>query len=170
MLPLNDCHTIPDIEFFLSTNILCFVSIDAEQPIRLSVTLCNMLYLVTLILLAPCCRCATEEYVEILPLSQQRLGIRWKAFSFINHPLLNLECKTIVCLKSEVTKDCDRSCDSAKPDVRRRRRKRDAVRTVRDVYWIQSPPFVLTEPRVHPSGETMTPYDALGRNTTEHCK
>ena len=67
-------------------------------------------------------RCAVEETISIYPLSNFRMGFRFKPFKFVGHNLLYVHCNALVCRVEDNTRLCDRSCDNQKPDTSRRKR------------------------------------------------
>ncbi|KAK7497043.1 hypothetical protein BaRGS_00011779 [Batillaria attramentaria] len=60
--------------------------------------------------------------VSVYPLSPMLWGFRFVPFSFAGYDNVTIQCSTIVCRKSEVSKTCDRSCKNKKPITRRKRK------------------------------------------------
>ncbi|KAK7107257.1 scavenger receptor cysteine-rich domain-containing protein DMBT1-like [Littorina saxatilis] len=107
------------------------------------------------------------------PLALNRFGFRLQSFVFDNYPVVRLECDAIVCIKTDKSASCDRSCNSAKPDTDRRRR-RDVVGstdgTDHTVYSVTSPLIYvlnltngLTPPRM--AVTPANPIQATGKET-----
>ncbi|XP_076436805.1 scavenger receptor cysteine-rich domain-containing protein DMBT1-like [Babylonia areolata] len=129
---------------------------------------------------------ADPNTLEVYPLSKVKIGLRLQSFIFVNHPIVILQCSAIVCLTSEVTAECDRTCNNSKPAVsgsgsgsgggsggkRRRRDVSDAGSGVsggKTVYTVRSLPVVLVVPPITgptaPSPST-TPFTTTTTNTT----
>ena len=73
-------------------------------------------------------RCSEEDSLTFYPMSNDKFGFRFKPFKFVGHEILYIHCDAIVCLASDVSKECDRSCDNAKGDNSdKKRRKRSAL-------------------------------------------
>ncbi|KAL8611816.1 hypothetical protein ACOMHN_053537 [Nucella lapillus] len=134
---------------------------------------------------------ADRATLEMHPLSQVKMGMRLQSFSFVNYPLVVIQCNTIVCLTSEVTSECDRSCNNSKPapaasgGTGRRRRdvsgsegsgsrwRRDVSEGAgggaagsKTVYTVRSLPVVLVvQPRSPPTNST-TPSTTTTTTTT----
>ena len=108
-------------------------------------------------------RSTLEEY----PLSQDRFGLRFQSFVFVGYPYVVLDCAAIVCLTSEVTSECDRSCNSAKPTASSGssgRKRRDVLEesngeTDKTVYRVFSQRImVVVEPMTSSTGECLLPF------------
>ncbi|KAK7094765.1 uncharacterized protein [Littorina saxatilis] len=89
---------------------------------------------------------ADRATLETYMLSDVKVGLRLQSFVFVNYPLVVLECEAIVCLNSEATAECDRSCNNSKPTPtpatgRRRRDVSSLVPPSRTVYKVSSLPF-----------------------------
>lgn len=88
-------------------------------------------------------KCVTEQTLEVHPISNFKFGLRFQPFIFVNYPNVVLECAALVCLQTEVSEECDRSCNNAKPTpaptpapTGRRRRSVEA----RPVYRVHTQP------------------------------
>ncbi|KAK6195640.1 hypothetical protein SNE40_001026 [Patella caerulea] len=86
--------------------------------------------------------CPNEPTLGFFPLSQIKFGYRYQPFMFVNNPLVFLHCGAFVCLVEEETAECDRSCNTTKPDATARR-KRDVTATTRTKYYIDSGPMMV---------------------------
>ena len=91
-------------------------------------------------------RCPAERSrLETYPLSKVKFGLRFQSFVFVNYPYVQLECDAIVCLTSEVTTECDRSCNNSKPVNSNGRKRRDVLETSnsRPVYRVFSQRIIV---------------------------
>lgn len=92
------------------------------------------------------CRCQNDPTLGFFPLNSTSFGYRYQTFKFVNFDQVFLHCKAFVCLVSEKSAECDRSCNSTTnttPAPSGRRRREAIVRTsyTKPIYHIQSPPL-----------------------------
>lgn len=92
------------------------------------------------------CRCQHDPTLGFFPLNSTSFGYRYQTFKFVNFDQVFLHCKAFVCLVSEKSAECDRSCNSTTnttPAPSGRRRREAIVRTsyTKPIYHIQSPPL-----------------------------
>lgn len=92
------------------------------------------------------CRCQHDPTLGFFPLNSTSFGYRYQTFKFVNFDQVFLHCKAFVCLVSEKSAECDRSCNSTTnttPAPSGRRRREAMVRTsyTKPIYHIQSPPL-----------------------------
>lgn len=81
----------------------------------------------------PSVRCVVKDStLEVYPLSLSKFAMRLQPVLFVGKPTVALVCNAIVCLDSEVTQECDRSCNNSKPVATRRRRAAES----RPVYTV----------------------------------
>ncbi|XP_025112753.1 deleted in malignant brain tumors 1 protein-like [Pomacea canaliculata] len=73
-----------------------------------------------------------DSTLEVYPLSLSKFAMRLQPVLFVGKPTVALVCNAIVCLDSEVTQECDRSCNNSKPVATRRRRAAES----RPVYTV----------------------------------
>ncbi|CAL1533536.1 unnamed protein product [Lymnaea stagnalis] len=102
-------------------------------------------------------KCSQESTLSFYPLTNFKFGFRFKPFKFTGYDLLYLHCDAIICLASDNTRECDRTCNNTKPNTTtsttgRRRRSADQYHLSAD-----SPPIVLYS--VIPVTERVTPKD-----------
>ena len=93
-------------------------------------------------------RCPAERSrLEMYPLSKVKFGLRFQSFIFVSYPYVQLECDAFVCLTSEVTAECDRSCNNSKPVNSNGRKRRDVLETSnsRPVYRVFSPRIIVVD-------------------------
>ena len=93
-------------------------------------------------------RCVSDRStLEVYPLSQVKFGLRLQSFVFVNFPYVVLECGAIVCLTSEVTSECDRTCNNSKPtpSPAGRRRRDVSLETMnsKTVYTVHSQRIIV---------------------------
>ncbi|XP_005100727.2 deleted in malignant brain tumors 1 protein [Aplysia californica] len=69
-------------------------------------------------------KCSQEPTLSFYPLSHDKYGFRFKPFKFVGFDLLYVHCDALVCLKSDLTQECDRTCNNEKPGTTGRRRRR----------------------------------------------
>ncbi|KAK3804433.1 hypothetical protein RRG08_021017 [Elysia crispata] len=90
-------------------------------------------------------KCPKEESISIYPLSNFRMGFRFKPFKFVGHDLLYVHCNALVCRVEDNTQLCDRTCGNQKPVANgKRRRKRALFNKINFV--VTSPVIVLYDP------------------------
>lgn len=91
-------------------------------------------------------KCQNDPTLGFFPLNSSSFGYRYQTFKFVNFDQVFLHCKAFVCLVSEKSAECDRSCNSTTnttPAPSGRRRREAIVRTsyTKQIYHIQSPPL-----------------------------
>lgn len=91
-------------------------------------------------------KCQNDPTLGFFPLNSTSFGYRYQTFKFVNFDQVFLHCKAFVCLVSEKSAECDRSCNSTTnttPAPSGRRRREAIVRTsyTKPIYHIQSPPL-----------------------------
>ncbi|RUS81695.1 hypothetical protein EGW08_010557 [Elysia chlorotica] len=92
-------------------------------------------------------KCPTEQSISIYPLSNFRMGFRFKPFKFVGHDLLYVHCYALVCRAEDNTRLCDRSCGNEKPvGSGKKRRKRALFDKVN--HLVTSPVIILYDPLV----------------------
>nr|KAG5706609.1 hypothetical protein BaRGS_005679 [Batillaria attramentaria] len=91
-------------------------------------------------------KCPVETSLKILPFNRTMMGYRYNVFQFVNYSEVTIECDAIVCLNTEDTDVCDRSCTNDKPPPsygRRRRRRRRQADTEHPVIRVFSGPVYI---------------------------
>ncbi|XP_070189520.1 scavenger receptor cysteine-rich domain-containing protein DMBT1-like [Littorina saxatilis] len=99
-------------------------------------------------------KCLVDDQTSATyPLSKNRFGFRFQSFVFERYDTVRLECDAIVCLKTDQSASCDRSCNSAKPDTDKRRRRQvfDISGTDHTVYSVFSPLIHVVNPTNGPT-------------------
>ncbi|BFZ20267.1 hypothetical protein BsWGS_23306 [Bradybaena similaris] len=62
-------------------------------------------------------KCRVEDSLTFYPLSNFQFGFRFKPFKFVNYDVLYIYCDSIICLASDNTQECDRTCANSKPNA-----------------------------------------------------
>ncbi|XP_070182796.1 scavenger receptor cysteine-rich domain-containing protein DMBT1-like [Littorina saxatilis] len=84
-------------------------------------------------------RCLMQPTISATyPLNNNMFGFRIQSFAFLNAPQVVLQCDVIVCLATDGTAQCDRSCNSNKPVGRRRRDTMETSNANHTVYKVYS--------------------------------
>ncbi|XP_062622027.1 deleted in malignant brain tumors 1 protein-like [Saccostrea cucullata] len=85
-------------------------------------------------------KCQRDPTLGFFPLNSTSFGFRYKTFKFVNFDLVYLHCRAFVCLLSEKTAECDRSCNSTVAGRRRRDiTGRNSPTYSKDIYYVESP-------------------------------
>ncbi|XP_059149668.1 deleted in malignant brain tumors 1 protein-like [Physella acuta] len=87
-------------------------------------------------------KCSQESTLSFYPLTNFKFGFRFKPFKFVGYDILYLQCDAIICLASDNTKECDRTCNNTKPvnatSTGRRKRSDAKIYTT-----VKSQPIIL---------------------------
>nr|KAG5706607.1 hypothetical protein BaRGS_005677 [Batillaria attramentaria] len=129
-----ELHTVDERLKLVVTECTCWAgdTVDASKP---SYALYNKN-------LNPCQR---ERTLELIPMDLTRFAFRYEAFAFTGYDIVTIECDAIVCLKTEATQECDRTCGGFKPPPAygRRRRRRQAAGEHRIIRVFSGPVYVV---------------------------
>lgn len=121
------------------------------------------------LLIDKCIADRDKDTVEVYPLNMVKFGIRLQSFLFVNYPNVVLECDSIVCLSSEVTAECDRSCNNTKPVATTSGRRRRETNELMTLYTVTSWPVYIdlgTLPTNSNSTSTSTTTTSTPSTTT----
>ncbi|CAG5126066.1 unnamed protein product, partial [Candidula unifasciata] len=122
----NDSFTVPvnenPVQIPLGEYLNMVVSMEEYDPnLKLVVTNCiasptgDILANIRRILFAD--KCSQEPSLTFYPLSNFRFGFRFKPFKFVGYDILYIHCDAIICLASDNTQECDRTCANSKTNV-----------------------------------------------------
>ncbi|KAK3107649.1 hypothetical protein FSP39_019166 [Pinctada imbricata] len=88
-------------------------------------------------------KCERDSTLTFLPLNSTSFGFRYQTFMFPYHEMVYIHCDAIVCLQSEKTEQCDRSCSRQNTTGAGRRKRDTDVDSNREYYHLRSPPLRL---------------------------